>query len=204
MRWAPATARRSRTEGFDGASPTFGMRKGRIICSGLRPGGFAQQHRLVSEEPSHSLRPAGDLATPGDPWAWHELPAWDGGPRMRRHRRVDVWSEGDDLVVAAFFRDVSFEPDGTQLAVHEYTVDAVVAADLTLRDVHAHPRVLPFPECQWAAPHVELLRGKPVDQFRTRVQETLTELQACTHLNDMLRSLTEVPALARLIGATGA
>ncbi len=38
-------------------------------------------------------------------------------------------------------------------------------------------------------------------RFRTDVQTTLTELQACTHLNDMLRCLTEVPALAAVIAA---
>ena len=41
----------------------------------------------------------------------------------------------------------------------------------------------------------------PVDGFRTSVQETLTELQCCTHLNDMLRCLAEVPALAAALAA---
>jgi hypothetical protein len=40
-----------------------------------------------------------------------------------------------------------------------------------------------------------------VSSFRTRVQQTLTELRACTHLNDMLRSLAEVPALAGSLGS---
>ena len=38
--------------------------------------------------------------------------------------------------------------------------------------------------------------GMNVSDFRASVQETLVELQACTHLNDMLRCLAEVPALA--------
>lgn len=59
--------------------------------------------------------------------------------------------------------------------------------------------MLPFPECRWAAPHAERLLGLPVAGFRTRVQEQITELQACTHLNDMLRCLAEVPALAALL-----
>ena len=59
--------------------------------------------------------------------------------------------------------------------------------------------MLPFPECQWAPEHVTLLIGRPVRSFRTDVQSTLTELQACTHLNDMLRCLAEVPALAAAI-----
>lgn len=116
---------------------------------------------------------------------------------MRRHRRVDVRREEDSLFVDAFFRDSCWEPDGTEMALHEYTVVSEIdAATHTLRAVRATPHVLPFPECQWAAPHVDQLVGMPVDGFRTSVQETLTELQCCTHLNDMLRCLAEVPALA--------
>ncbi len=63
----------------------------------------------------------------------------------------------------------------------------------------ATPRVLPFPECQWAAPHAEQLKGTPVTSFRATVQQTLTELHACTHLNDMLRGLAEVPALVKAL-----
>ena len=56
----------------------------------------------------------------------------------------------------------------------------------------------PFPECQWAPEHVVLLIGQPVASFfRTDVQTTLTELQACTHLNDMLRCLAEVCFFSR-------
>ena len=47
--------------------------------------------------------------------------------------------------------------------------------------------------------HVGMLEGKHVTTFRTSVQETLTELQCCTHVNDTLRCLAEVPALARLL-----
>jgi Protein of unknown function (DUF2889) len=142
------------------------------------------------------VRLAGDISESDDPLAWHEFPE---RPEvcMRRHRRVDMWREGDSLFVDAFFRDSCWEPDGTELALHEYTVDAEVdAATHTLRAVHAQPHVLPFPECQWAAPHVDLLIGTPVAGFRTSVQETLAELQCCTHLNDMLRCLAEVPSLA--------
>ena len=62
--------------------------------------------------------------------------------------------------------------------------------------MRATPRVLPFPECPWAAHHTSQLVGHPVRTFRTDVQETLTEMECCTHLNDMLRCLAEVPALA--------
>lgn len=177
----------------------IGIRNGRIICSGLRPGGFMQSKQAAGEDPGHAVRPAGDISTPDDPWGWHE---WPETPPvcMRRHRRVDVRPDGDSLFVDAFFRDSCWEPDGSELALHEYTVTAEVnRADHTLISVQATPRVLPFPECQWAAPNVGLLTGMPVEGFRTSVQETLTELQCCTHLNDMLRCLAEVPPLARAL-----
>ena len=177
----------------------FGVRKGRVICSGLRPGGTAQVALSDGRFEVHAVRHAGALTTGDDPLAWHQFPE---RPLvcMRRHRRIDVIPEDDALVVDAFFRDSAWEPDGTELALHEYTVSARVDPDsLTLAAVSAQPRVLPFPECQWAPEHVTLLVGRPVETFRTDVQTTLAELQACTHLNDMLRCLAEVPALASAI-----
>ena len=179
----------------------FGWRKGRVICSGLRPDGWADTHRQLERDPGHAVRPAGDIRAPEDPFAWHAFPP-DPEVGMRRHRRVDLWREGARLVADAFFRDSCWEPDGTQLALHEYSLRAEIdPLDHTLRSVRATPRVLPFPECPWAAPHAAKLEGMPVRSFRTRVQSTLTELEACTHLNDMLRCLAEVPVLARALAS---
>lgn len=179
----------------------FGQRKGKIICSGLRPGGSAQQAFAGERESVHAIRTAGALVDDDDALAWHEFPERPV-VSMRRHRRVDVTPIDGGLEVDAFFRDSYWEPDGTEMALHEYNVAATVdAATLTLASVQATPRVLPFPECQWAPEHAVLMVGRPIDTFRTQVQTTLTELQACTHLNDMLRCLTEVPALAAAITA---
>jgi len=179
----------------------IGVRKGRIICSGLRPGGSAHVAFASGSHGGHAMRRAGALVIDGDPLAWHEFPERPV-VCMRRQRRVDVIPDGDELVVDAFFRDSSWEPDGTEMALHEYTVSARVDAEsLTLAAVAARPHVLPFPECQWAPEHVVLLLGRPVQTFRAEVQTTLMELQACTHLNDMLRCLAEVPALAAALSA---
>ena len=179
----------------------FGQRKGKIICSGLRPGGSAQQAFAGEIESVHAIRTAGPLVIDDDELAWHEFPERPV-VSMRRHRRVDVTPVDGMLEIDSFFRDSYWEPDGTEMALHEYTVVATVdVSDLTLRSVEATPRVLPFPECQWAPEHVALLIGRPVHTFRSDVQTTLTELQACTHLNDMLRCLTEVPALAAAVAA---
>jgi hypothetical protein len=171
------------------------LRKGRIICSGLRPDGFAAARHEVGDFGGHFLRLAGDLST-DDALGWHDI---EPAPEvcMRRRRRVDVWRDGSLLVVDAHFRDSLWRHDGVELALHEYTVDARLdAATRTIEAIHAQPRVLPFPECPMAAPHVEALVGMQVGGFRTSVQDTLTELEACTHLNDMLRCLAEVASLA--------
>lgn len=174
----------------------FGRRKGRVICSGLRPEGWADSRFSAGADSMHCLRPAGDISTPHDPWGWHEWPEPEE-VCMRRHRRIDVRREGDRIVVDAFFRDSVWLPDRTEMALHEYTVDSVVDGHtLELRDVTATPRVLPYPECQWAAPNSVALVGLPVATFRYTVQEALTEMKSCTHLNDMLRCLAEVPRLA--------
>jgi hypothetical protein len=189
-------------DGLAGAQQ-FGIRKGKVICSGLRPGGWAQTARANGHDQMHAVRPAGDISTPDDPWGWHELP--ERPPvSMRRHRRIDVVPESSVLHVDAFFRDSCWDREGAEMALHEYTVRADVdAASGTLAAVTATPSVLPFPECPWAAPHVTKLVGLPVSTFRTGVQETLTELECCTHLNDMLRCLAEVGALASRIGSPG-
>lgn len=172
----------------------FGVRKGRIICSGLRPNGWADLHRIEMEDPGHAVRPAGTIRT-SDPWGWHEFPP-DPQAGMRRHRRIDIWRDGDVLYADAFFRDSCWDPDGTEMALHEYTVTATVdRVSGALRSAEATPHVLPFPECQWAAPHAQSLIGTDVATFRTSVQQQLSELRACTHLNDMLRCLAEVPRL---------
>ena len=179
-------------------APHFGVRKGRVICSGLRPGGFAQVTRLdpAYDGPMCAVQPVAPFTT-DDPWGWHEVPE-PAEVCMRRQRRIDVSRDGDDLVVDEQFRDSVWEPDGSEIVLHEYEVSARIDAGAgTLRAITATPRVLPFPECPSAAPNAARLEGMPVGAFRTDVQQSLTELDCCTHLNDMLRCLAEVPVLAR-------
>ena len=101
------------------------------------------------------------------------------------------------ILVDAHFRDSMWSRDHVELALHEYTLAATISAEThVLGSIDVVARVLPFPECPWAAPHTSELAGMKVDSFRTSVQDALTELHCCTHLNDMLRGLAEVPALA--------
>jgi hypothetical protein len=123
---------------------------------------------------------------------------------MRRRRRIDVGGllprqNGNDLVeVDAMFRDSYGEPDGTEVVLHEYGLQATLDPDgLVVRSIEAVPAVLPFGECPLAAANVEDLVGRAIGDFRTAVREQLTGIRSCTHLNDMLRVLADVPYLAQ-------
>ena len=43
---------------------------------------------------------------------------------MRRARRIDVWEEDGFLGIDAMFRDSCWDPDGTEVVIHEYQITA--------------------------------------------------------------------------------
>jgi hypothetical protein len=123
---------------------------------------------------------------------------------MRRARRIDVWIDEDTIHVDAFFQDSSTLPEGGRQAVHEYTLTA--EADLPSRTVRAItpvPRVLPYRECPLAVVNAAGLIGLRLADLRSAVLRRLRGTAGCTHLNDTLRALADVPALTNLLtGAT--
>jgi hypothetical protein len=170
------------------------------ICSGFRPGSSALSPDGMLSGISQNVAVVPPLADPRDPDGWHEL---DPHPpiAMRRARRIDTWLDGDRIEVDAMFRDSAWDPDGTEIAVHEYAVLATAdRATGRLVSVIAEPRVLPFAECPGAAPNAAWLVGVEVRELRTEVLARLRSTDCCTHLNDALRSLAEVPALAGALG----
>ncbi|WP_395107997.1 DUF2889 domain-containing protein [Actinomadura sp. SCN-SB] len=166
------------------------------ICSGFRPGASSLNPDGSQSDIGHAVAAVPPLIDPDDPIGWHELPA-PPQMAMRRARRIDVWREGDTLHIDAMFRDGCWEPDGTEIAVHEYQVLATAGAlDGRLLSVEALPRVLPFTECPLAAPNVTVLEGVAMPDLREVVLDRLKGVPGCTHLNDALRALAEVPVLA--------
>jgi hypothetical protein len=172
------------------------LRVMRDVCTGYQDGSSALN-------PDGTLRwqqgrePAVDIGDTGDDLAWHRH-ASPPGVTMRRARRIDVWADGPVLHVDAFFQDSSSLPTGGRQAIHEYTVTA--QADLAtgiVRSVTPVPRVLPYGECPLAVRNVGALAGTPLSDLRATVLERLRGPLGCTHLNDMLRALAGVPALAR-------
>ncbi len=115
---------------------------------------------------------------------------------------MDVWIDGV-MRIEAHFQDSALTPDGSRVAVHEYLLHADADAEtLALLAVRAEPRILPNPECPEAVDNIARLVGTPLPKLRS---VTLTELRGvlgCTHLNDTLRALAEMPKVARALSAS--
>jgi hypothetical protein len=141
---------------------------------------------------------AGDVRNPADPDGWHELYDVDG-PGFRRARRIEVQRDDNAglIRISAAFQDSVNRRTGGRGAIHEYdiyaTADLETGKLLTLEPV---PRVLPFGECPGAVHNSQRLIGRTLGEIREAVLEQLRGPQGCTHLNDALRALAEVPKLA--------
>jgi hypothetical protein len=166
------------------------------LCAGWVTGGTIMRDVELGERPPVVTGPeAPTVSTADDPLAWHELgPLPSHG--MRRWRRLDVWAEEDEIGFETFFRDTHADASGFETVVHEYTVTgAVDPATLRFTRCHAEVGALPWVECPAAAASAEDLVGTPLGDLRRRVRDTFVGPRTCTHLNDVLRSLQDVPAL---------
>jgi hypothetical protein len=166
-----------------------------MVCIGRRADGVMEQRRRAGTPLLGQGPPAGDLRRPDDPLAWPETPPMPIRS-MRRLRRTDVRIVDDAVVVDSHFRDSYMEPTGVESAVHEYDVvvsagvdDGIILAD----DVLA--RVLPGPDCPGAVASAQRVVGQPLESLRAFVRGELRGDTICTHLNDQLRSLADVPTL---------
>ncbi len=176
------------------------------VCAGWRAGGTAMDSVARGDGiPLQDCPPAEPLEAPDDAGAWHAIAPLESG-RMRRRRRLDVGItpgpsptsvEPSAVVVDAMFRDSHGEPDGTEVVLHEYSLTVEVSrSDSSILEVQPVARVLPFPECPLAIAYVAELKGKSVGELRELVPAMLRGTKGCTHLNDLLRVLADVPRLA--------
>lgn len=165
------------------------MRSREGVCIGFIPGSSA-----FLPDRDRSGAPAGDLRNPDDPEGWHAFPEVNG-INMRRARRIDVWLD-EVIVIDSAFQDSASTPSGERRAVHEYRLS--VTADprsLEVLSIEAEPRVLPHNECPAAVGNMPRLIGTPLPELRERVLGELRGMEGCTHLNDALRALADVPSL---------
>lgn len=169
------------------------------ICSGWRADGIMMVSLRDEGRIPVPVGPAPtELVPDDDPLAWHDIGELPVGA-MRRRRLVEV-TGGDPLAVFAMFRDTYVTPDGPEMVLHEYTLTAELDQEsLVLSRCQAVPRVLPWSECPEAAASATRLDGLSVDEIRERVAKEFRGTTTCTHLNDLLRSLADLGALARLL-----
>jgi hypothetical protein len=118
---------------------------------------------------------------------------------MRRARRIDVWRDESGMIeIDAYFQDSSGDPGPSRVAVHEYVLRATADPEtMTLVTVTPDARILPFMECPAAVDTAQVVVGTPLADLRRTVLERLAKTNGCTHLNDALRALAEVPVLLR-------
>jgi hypothetical protein len=176
-------------------------RKGRMddICTGFAVGGSAFSDDGGPDNINQSYTEVGPLEHPDDAAGWHPMP-FQQGPQKRRARRIDLWLEGETIKVDAAFQDSGSNPAGGRTAIHEYRVYAEIGrASSKLLSLQALPLILPFRECPGASIKATRMIGNDVSEFRGLVLESLPSTLGCTHLNDVLRALADVPALAELL-----
>ena len=169
------------------------------VCIGFRPGSSAldPSEKIGGRQNSAIVEP---LHNPNDPEGWHPL-EYGTELHFRRARSIDVWRDGD-VHIEVTFQDSAARPDGSREAVHEYVLS--VSADpqsLEIKTIVATPHILPFPECPNAIESVSKMVGQPLAEMRNAVLETYPRVKGCTHLNDCMRSIAEVPTLIAQLDA---
>jgi Protein of unknown function (DUF2889) len=166
------------------------------VCIGFAPGTSALVEQR-SGAMTHRVQVVPPLANADDAHGWHEL-AELPPVSMRRARRIDVWRDPVDgsIVIDSGFQDSAGHPEHGRVAVHEYVLRATADPDtLTLTSVDPDARILPFLTCPNAVPEATAVVGTPLAELRTTVLERLSRTHGCTHLNDAIRALAEVPVL---------
>lgn len=170
------------------------------LCAGFVAGGS-----MLTEEADTGKIPvptgpdAPPLLDQSDPFACHDV-APLGPHGMRRLRRIDLWRDGASVGIEDYFRDSHCSAGLLETVVHEYTVHASydpVAGRFVSGDATVH--TLPWLECPLAAESATRIGGLAAEGLRQYVRNTFLGPSTCTHLNDTLRALEDIPALAALL-----
>jgi hypothetical protein len=164
--------------------------------------GFAVGATILTEEAETDRIPvvtgpvASRLLDTNDALAFHQV-APMAAHGMRRLRCIDLWRDGSLVAIENYFRDSHMSPEGIETVVHEYTVHAIFdprTAMFVSSDAAVH--TLPWLECPLAAASATRVSGLAAEGLRALVRAEFIGPSTCTHLNDTLRAMEDVPALA--------
>lgn len=173
------------------------------VCWGLQRGNSALSGDAALKDVANA--DAGELRNPADPDGWHAFYE-DDGPGFRRARRIDVMRDeaAGLLRIDSAFQDSAKMRNGGRMAIHEYLLGATARLDGELQSLTPEARVLPFRECPGAVGNIQRLIGCTLEEVRARVLEDLRGPEGCTHLNDALRALADVPRMEARASARAA
>ncbi|MBM3672294.1 MAG: DUF2889 domain-containing protein [Actinobacteria bacterium] len=167
------------------------------LCAGwAADGSMMTMIREHGKNPT-PLGPEAPAIWASDNVGWHDIEPL-APTAMRRIRRIDVLPTEDGQVhpVDVFFRDSYANAEGVETVVHEYSVSACIdATERTVASINATANVLPWQECPGAIASAGRLVGHALADLRPWVRETFTGTTTCTHLNDVLRGLSDVGVL---------
>ena len=191
----------SLASGYGGLYEGSNAHRGSQISSSMSMNcvGFNTMHRLGQEFDVlqyFERKPRSIEFVPDDVLAWHDdLPMRPNTFRRRRMLQVAPLLAGP-IVVTGYFRDTFMRPDGVEMVVHEYGLNATVSGEpLVLDRVEAVPGNLPLDHCPLAARSALTLEGLPLAEVEQTVRREATGPTGCTHLNDELRALRLVQTL---------
>lgn len=166
------------------------------VCQGWRSGAYQVSEVAAGRAPQPIGPVPNELDDPEDPLAWHETPPFEGDS-FRRGRRMDVWREAGDLHFDLHYRDAYRPVEGSGMVVHEYSVrGSADPASLTIRQIGTEAHALPWADCNSVVASSDELVGIRLGDCDQTVRTRLRGTAGCTHLNDSLRELDEVPGLA--------
>jgi hypothetical protein len=147
--------------------------------------------------------PSPDLTRPDDPQAFNEFTRLLPGD-SRRSRRLDLIPHDGYVEFDVHFRDAWVGIDELERVTHEYTVAGNYdPVDEVITSLTSTAHVLPWPECPAAAASAMRVIGLPLDDLRAVVRRDFVGTTTCTHLNDVVRSLADLPVLARRLTGSG-
>jgi len=172
------------------------------VCIGLASGSSTDR-RVGDFTLLNNFTTVPDLRNPLDPAGWPDFTE-TSGPQSRRSRRIDLWlEEPGAIAVDSAFQDSAMHPQEGRIAIHEYALSgAIDRASGELAWFEPEARILPHPECPAAVIEAQRMARLPVAGFRSSVRETLPSVLGCTHLNDVLRALADVPHLAEALSSS--